>query len=52
MGSVAKKDKEMDLEEHSDLEPNPGQRAVQFQKGKQKKTFSKERKEEKIKLNS
>lgn len=28
--SVAKKDKEMSLEEHSELEPNPGERAKQF----------------------
>lgn len=53
MQSMAKKDKEMDLEKHSDLEPNPGQRVMPFQQGKQKNCFfkKKKRKEEKIKLN-
>lgn len=41
---MAKKDKEMDLEKHSDLEPNPGQRAMPFQQGKQKKIFFKRKK--------
>lgn len=34
MESVAERDKETDLGEHSDGERNPGQRARPFQKGK------------------
>ena len=37
MKSESEWDKETILGQHRELEPNPGQRAKQFQKGKQKK---------------